>query len=657
MAITVVNKTQSGSAAASTLTIPAASAGNKLVVFFAQTATTSPPKAKDTTSGETGWSVKEPKALGSASANSLFVAVKTAVGGETTLNPTVGTGGTMQGIACYELSGATSEIDVAVNRDNIASAATAASSTVTTGALGNNGVVPVGGLAPVAGQQIAWQVEATESFTVAELELHGTSEAWTGVTSVKLGIFADNAGAPGALLGQATFAGTPGTNTWIAVSGLSVPVVAGTKYWLGAVPIGGTARIAKTEGGTATVRKSKKFTYNELTETTEWEAAQASGPLGMFANGERANGDVLLAALVGVANSFGEIKPWTGTGPMTVLQAESSRIIAGHYIPGSTLSAVTFTANWTTARTTGMLVVAIKPEGATTGTMAGSAKAKFGTSAAPAAQAGVSGKAAARFSQSGSVKAEGRLAGVAQARFTTAATPAARAAIAATATTRFAASASMAASAAIAGTAKARFATAASLSGTAGLAGATHARFLTAALLVGESESPPGTMAGAAHCRFVCTGALRAQAAISGQSHVVFNASAAPAARARIAGEAAVRFAAQGALASSAGLGGQAAVRFSSHGALAAAARLAGKAQIITRTSATLAAQARLSAAAHARFLVSGSISGRGTIPSAVYVSVDSGTHPAASVQEGVPSIVSIESGRPIYAVVEETVG
>lgn len=76
-------------------------------------------------------------------------------------------------------------------------------------------------------------------------------------------------------------------------------------------------------------------------------------------------GDVILAA-VGLTIAFpsGTISAWTGTGPMTNVEATTTRCIGGSYIPGTTLTGVTFTANWETARQAAMLVVAIKPEAA-----------------------------------------------------------------------------------------------------------------------------------------------------------------------------------------------------------------------------------------------------------------------------------------------------
>ena len=65
-------------------------------------------------------------------------------------------------------------------------------------------------------------------------------------------------------------------------------------------------------------------------------------------------------------SNSGGAKAWTGTGPMTNIGTITSNGVYGSYLPGATLSAVTFTANWTTAvgNFSGM-AVAIAPPGNT----------------------------------------------------------------------------------------------------------------------------------------------------------------------------------------------------------------------------------------------------------------------------------------------------
>ena len=207
MAITVVNKKQTGSAAATTLAITNATKGNRIVVFLAQTASLVAPTVTDNLGGT--YAVNATKAVNAASANSLWVAEKEAAGNENELKMTPGTGGVGQGIAYFELSGASSTVDVIVHTDNAASAKTVTSPSVTT------------------------------------------------------------------------------TNA----------------------------------------------------------------------------GDIVLAAVSDSTSAFGVISAWTGTGPMTNVETVSTRIFGGSYLPGSTLSGATFTANWETARVSCILVIALKPAG------------------------------------------------------------------------------------------------------------------------------------------------------------------------------------------------------------------------------------------------------------------------------------------------------
>jgi hypothetical protein len=79
--------------------------------------------------------------------------------------------------------------------------------------------------------------QAVASGTVSTLGLITGTTACT-CTSVVLGIYEDNAGKPGNILGQAIVARTPGKNELITVA-VSIPVIAGTKYWLAVLPIGG----------------------------------------------------------------------------------------------------------------------------------------------------------------------------------------------------------------------------------------------------------------------------------------------------------------------------------------------------------------------------------------------------------------------------------
>jgi hypothetical protein len=102
MAITIVNSKQG---AGTSLTITSATAGNILVAFISQTVSVVAPTI-------TGWTVNGTSCtFGTANVDAGFLATKTAAGGETSIAPTAGTGGTLQGIAYYELAGASLTFD------------------------------------------------------------------------------------------------------------------------------------------------------------------------------------------------------------------------------------------------------------------------------------------------------------------------------------------------------------------------------------------------------------------------------------------------------------------------------------------------------------------------------------------------------------------
>jgi hypothetical protein len=150
MAIAVVNKKQTGSAALSLLAITSAAKGNILVAFVSQTASTAEPSMQDSLlSG--GWTFQATHAVSASSANSLWVATKEAVGGEVELKATPGAGGAVQGIAYFELSGCSTTTDGIVHTDNQASGKTITSPTLTTTDAGSIVLAGVGDAAAVFG--------------------------------------------------------------------------------------------------------------------------------------------------------------------------------------------------------------------------------------------------------------------------------------------------------------------------------------------------------------------------------------------------------------------------------------------------------------------------------------------------------------------------
>jgi hypothetical protein len=97
MALSVANSQQSSSSSTASLTITSATANNALVAFINQSASTSTPTL-------TGYTVNATDALYNASANTIWVATKVAAGGETSIAPTAGSGGTIIGLCYWEVT-------------------------------------------------------------------------------------------------------------------------------------------------------------------------------------------------------------------------------------------------------------------------------------------------------------------------------------------------------------------------------------------------------------------------------------------------------------------------------------------------------------------------------------------------------------------------
>jgi hypothetical protein len=137
-----------------------------------------------------------------------------------------------------------------------------------------------------AGREEAFQFTAKSTGTVEELQFRTNGTANTGLTGLVLAVFADSSGKPGAVLGSGSVSGTPGTSSWIRVTGLSVAVTSGTKYWLVALPKGSGKLhygVAVSSGGTGNV-ESKAGGLGAATAESEWETYN-QGPVGFQALG------------------------------------------------------------------------------------------------------------------------------------------------------------------------------------------------------------------------------------------------------------------------------------------------------------------------------------------------------------------------------------
>ncbi|MGH2878957.1 MAG: hypothetical protein ACRDK4_05035 [Solirubrobacteraceae bacterium] len=122
---------------------------------------------------------------------------------------------------------------------------------------------------------------ALKSGVIEEILFRTNGEASTA-TALMLGVYADSAGSPGAVLGEGTHVGKPGANEWVAVTGLSIVVTAGTVYWLAWLPTGGETHynLAK-EGG---ARDESSAVGHAKLESTTWSAF-TDGPVGIQALG------------------------------------------------------------------------------------------------------------------------------------------------------------------------------------------------------------------------------------------------------------------------------------------------------------------------------------------------------------------------------------
>jgi hypothetical protein len=128
----------------------------------------------------------------------------------------------------------------------------------------------------------AFAFTASETGLLEELQFRTNGTANTGVTSVRLGVFTDEGGKPGNVIQEGSVSGAPATNSWVTVTGLTIPVLKNASYWLVVLSLGGSLHYnAHGAGGTSNWRlanreREKLFEFPE----TAWEAASAEGPVG-----------------------------------------------------------------------------------------------------------------------------------------------------------------------------------------------------------------------------------------------------------------------------------------------------------------------------------------------------------------------------------------
>lgn len=162
-----------------------------------------------------------------------------------------------------------------------------------------------------SGKEIAGQFECTIAGILEELHVI-PNKTWTlgGATKVFLGIAEENAGVPGTVMASKESAEVPKEKIAFALAGFSVALTLGTKYWLIAKSgnTTGLASVAGKTAGASTVRKSTK-TVAKIETLTEWEAAEAKGPLSFWGTGTESGGGALQVAGVAKIKLFGSAAP------------------------------------------------------------------------------------------------------------------------------------------------------------------------------------------------------------------------------------------------------------------------------------------------------------------------------------------------------------
>jgi hypothetical protein len=148
--------------------------------------------------------------------------------------------------------------------------------------LGNSETSFSSAKATTAKKAQAFAFTATETGLLEELQFRTNANANTGVTSVRLGVFVDSGGVPGNVIQEGVFTGTPGTNAWIAVSGLDIPILKNAHYWLVVLSIGGALHYSAHGSGGSTSLRTTSTEHTALYEFSEgsWEAASFEGPAG-----------------------------------------------------------------------------------------------------------------------------------------------------------------------------------------------------------------------------------------------------------------------------------------------------------------------------------------------------------------------------------------
>ena len=104
-------------------------------------------------------------------------------------------------------------------------------------------------------------------------------------TSLVLGIQEDISGRPGRVLGEGTFNGTLGLSAVAKVSGLSVPVTAGSTYFLSFLPLGGSVTYWYGKSETVIYSEHHKALEEGPPQNFVWQEEAEEAPIGMWGMG------------------------------------------------------------------------------------------------------------------------------------------------------------------------------------------------------------------------------------------------------------------------------------------------------------------------------------------------------------------------------------
>lgn len=125
---------------------------------------------------------------------------------------------------------------------------------------------------------LAFRFQAAHSGTGEVMKFHTPPGVASTCTSVRVGVCADLAGEPGALIGsEALLTSSLAKETSFEVPGLSSALVSGTFYWLVLLPLGGNLRLKANEVGKGTSASyigSKSVTIAAST----WPTSSGQGP-------------------------------------------------------------------------------------------------------------------------------------------------------------------------------------------------------------------------------------------------------------------------------------------------------------------------------------------------------------------------------------------